>query len=149
MRARSIPAPRSAEQLRQDHAQLEQRFEDLIKRSTLGDWRDCDAVWSAFSDQLAEHMRHEEEELLPAYADSSPEAGAVAQKLREEHTSIRHLLDSIGLDIQLHAIRAASIRRMVAMLREHAEQESRTLYLWLVAHAKTSRAAADPPSPAS
>lgn len=135
MRARAIPSPRSAEQLRQDHAQLEQRFEDLIQRSTLGDWRDCDAVWSAFSEQLADHMSYEEEELLPLYAESSPEAGAVAQKLREEHTSIRHLLDSIGLDIQLHAIRATSIRRMIAMLREHAEQESQTLYVWLVTRA--------------
>lgn len=148
MRTRSIPPPRSAEQLRQDHAQLEQRFEDLIKRSTLGDWRDCDAVWSAFSAQIEDHMRYEEQELIPAYADSSPEAGAVTQKLCEEHTSIRHLLDAIGLDIQLHAIRAASIRRMVSMLREHAEQENLTLYPWLVTHAQKSRAAADGTSPA-
>jgi hemerythrin superfamily protein len=146
MRARSTPSL-SPEQLRQDHSHLEQHFEDLIRRATLGDWKDCDAIWDRFGRELEAHMRYEEAELLPDYADSSPEAAAVAQQLRAEHTIIRQLLDGIGLDIQLHAVRAVGIRRFVSALRAHSEREDKTLYPWLRARAKPP--AASRPEPAA
>lgn len=80
-------------------------------------------------------MLYEEKELLPAYADSSPEAAQLAQQLRAEHTIVRQLLDGLGLDIQLHLIRAVALERFITALRQHAQLEAETLYPGLLTRA--------------
>lgn len=139
MRPETAPSPLSAEHLRQDHDRMDRRFEDLIERAQRGSWRECDAVWTEISDELDAHMLYEEHELFPAFARSSPEAAQVAQELRAEHSIIRQLLDGLGLDIQLHLIRAVAIERFVEALRQHARRESETLYPWLLLRAPVPR----------
>ena len=95
---------------------------------------DCFALVAAFRNleqQLREHMRAEEELVLPAYTEAFPED---ATAVRDAHAAIRKQLDQTALDIELHAVRLVSIRALLALLDEHAKAEDLRMYPWAQVH---------------
>lgn len=140
------PTVRPAKQLQEEHDRLDRAYDTLLKTAERGDWRDCDAIWDGFCRLLEVHMRYEEDALFCAFAATGPMAAEEAAKLQAEHQHIRQQLTQLGVDIQVHAIRASALAALIASLREHALRESLTLYPWLAATATataTERTAAN------
>jgi hemerythrin-like domain-containing protein len=133
-----------ASRLLAEHRELDARFEDLLSRAESGEWSLCDAVWDELSRKLDAHMRFEEEELLEPFAGSSAAAAYDAVHLRREHQAIREVLERLGIQVQLHALRETEVRALVELLRAHAERENRALYPWAAAVARSAPAAARP-----
>ena len=124
----SIAKSLSSERLQSDHKRLELLFDSLSVLASLGDWRVCNAIWVAFSDEVEAHMRLEEEELLPTFASSSPAATHQACQILMEHERIRDELDRVGMELQLCSFRASGVKELVEQLRANAQRESTTLY---------------------
>jgi hemerythrin-like domain-containing protein len=114
--------------LREEHAVLDARFEDLCARARRGDWSDVDEVWDDFTDDLEAHLAYEEHDLFPLLVEQAP---ALAKRLVAQHEMIRRRLVELGIEIQLHTVRAQTLVQLVDMLREHARLESEQLYPWL------------------
>ena len=132
----------SADALRDEHERLDRQFADLCNRADSGDWQVCDEIWDAFAADLEDHLAYEERFVFPDYERSSDEAAFRAIDFHREHRFIRSQLAEIGIDIQLHVIRAWRIEAFVAALRTHAEHERETFYLWLAARQADARAGA-------
>jgi iron-sulfur cluster repair protein YtfE (RIC family) len=122
--------PRAVQHLREDHDAFEQRFDDLCARARTDDWRYLDEVWDTFVDDIEVHFAFEEEVLFPVLAEKSPDDRAVVDRLLAEHAEVRSTLQQLGVQIQLHEIRAETIDRLVTQLRTHAALERERLYPW-------------------
>lgn len=78
-----------------------------------------------------EHMSAEEEEILPAYEKTMP---ADASRILATHDELRRQLMRLAIDVELHAVRAHQLERLIATLREHARQEDLYMYAWAQIH---------------
>ena len=114
--------------LREEHAVLDARFDDLCTRARAGEWQDVDEVWDDFADDLEAHLAYEEHDLFPLLVEQAP---ALVERLVAQHEMIRARLAELGVEIQLHTVRARTVEGFVATLREHAQLESEQLYPWL------------------
>jgi hemerythrin-like domain-containing protein len=121
---------RAVRHLREDHDAFERRFDDLCARAQTDDWRYLDEVWDAFVDDIEDHFAFEEEVLFPVLGEQGPEERALVERLVAEHAEVRGTLQQLGVQIQLHQIRAETIERLVTLLREHAALERAHLYDW-------------------
>jgi hemerythrin-like domain-containing protein len=83
--------------------------------------------WSRFERELSSHLDLEEHEILPAFARAHL---AEAQGLRDEHTAIRAALTEMGVDLDLHCLRADRVEAFIQLLRAHARREDGLLYPW-------------------
>ena len=119
---------RTARRLHDDHVDFELRFDDLMGRALMGDWRDLDEAWSSFASDLCDHLVFEEQAVFPVYAEQSKECRRLVEKLTAEHETIRELLDEIGVSVQTHEVRAYTIAALVQLLREHAALENTRIY---------------------
>jgi iron-sulfur cluster repair protein YtfE (RIC family) len=119
---------RSARRLHDDHVDFELRFDDLMARALMGDWRDLDEAWSSFASDLCDHLAFEERAVFPVCAEQDKECRRLVAKLTAEHDTIRELLDEIGVSIQTHEVRAYTIAALVQVLREHAALENARIY---------------------
>ncbi|HWB82327.1 MAG TPA: hemerythrin domain-containing protein [Nannocystaceae bacterium] len=128
---RSTPdLARAVQHLREDHEAFEHRFDDLCARARTDDWRYLDEVWDAFVDDIDDHFAFEEEVLFPVLAEKGPDDRVLVERLLAQHTEVRGTLQQLGVQIQLHEIRAETIDRLVTLLREHAALERERLYSW-------------------
>jgi hypothetical protein len=113
------------------HRSLRRAAEDLMARAHEDDCLSLVTEFRAFEKQVLEHMRAEEDIMLPGYADACPEE---AQAIRRAHETIRKQLERTALDCELHSIRIEAIRNLLAMLDDHAKYEDRTMYPWAQVH---------------
>ena len=120
-----------ARRLRDDHLAFETRFDALRNRAEAGAWRELDADWSPFVRDLEDHLRFEEAQVFPEYSRWGPECRDLVDALSAQHAEILRALESLGLQIQLHEIRATTIERFVDLMRKHAEIENARVYPWL------------------
>jgi len=120
-----------ASALRADHRRIEAGLVDLCERARCGEVRECDEIWERFSADLERHMQFEERHLFPVYARTGPIAAATVAALGREHQLLRARLAQLGIDAQLHQLRADKIESFVAALRVHAALEDRTFHPWL------------------
>ncbi len=116
-----------------DHERFDARFETLCTICRHGDWADVDRQWGSFEKDLRAHMAFEERELFDDFAATGDGPADVVATLKAQHTELRKLLGQLGIETQLHAIRADSIDAFVQALRLHASVESAHLYPWLEA----------------
>jgi iron-sulfur cluster repair protein YtfE (RIC family) len=126
--------PGHARRLADDHRRLQQIFDDLCARARGGDWHDLDQVWDGFAADLEDHFTFEETMVFPAFAQRGAHCRRVVSVLVREHAEIRRLLEELGLQIQLHEIRAATVEALVDRLRAHAELEDLEVYPWADLH---------------
>lgn len=113
------------------HRSLRRAGEDLMARAYEDDRHSLVVEFRTFEKQILDHMRAEEDIILPAFAEECP---AEAADIRDAHATIRKQLERAALDIELHAIRLEAIRTLLAMLDDHAKHEDRTMYPWAQVH---------------
>ena len=120
----------AAERLRAEHARLEEVYARLIDAYRDGDWDDVCAAWKPFESALRAHMDAEEKHVFPMFVTTSPrEAG----ELLAEHAELRRMLETLGVNIELHAFPLAAAEELIRRLREHGEREERVFYPWIEA----------------
>jgi hypothetical protein len=139
-RPASAPPTRTARRLHDDHVDFVARFADIEERARSGDWQELDEVWSRFAADVEAHLVFEEREALPILARQGLHERALVRHLQADHAAIRHLLDEIGAQIQLHVIRAATIEVFLELMRDHAAVEDERLYPWLAGRASAAAA---------
>jgi hemerythrin-like domain-containing protein len=113
------------------HQDIERAFEALAARAHEGDPVALRAEWTAFEAELESHLDMEERELIPLFCEQHPEE---ARALCDEHAEIRAALTQLGIDLDLHALRADAVTAFVEKLRAHARREDRLLYPWVERH---------------
>ena len=110
-----------------DHASIERRISRLVTAARMDDWDRLHAAWSEVERDLNAHLTVEEELMLPRFERHD---AAHAAEIRAQHTRIRAQLQALGVDLDLHALRADAVEAFVAELKEHAACEERALYSW-------------------
>ena len=113
--------------LAEDHRRLDRSFGALVVRAQGGDPIQLRAEWQAFERGLLHHLDLEEREILPGFARDNEED---AEMIRQEHAAIRETLVEMGIDLDLHLLRADAVQRFCDRLRAHAAQEEAALYRW-------------------
>jgi len=113
--------------LPEHHRRLEEACTELLGVSHGDDTRALGAAWRRFEAEVLDHLAAEEEVMLPAYEEVAP---AAAHEIRDDHARIRALLTTLGLEVELHVIRAETVRWLVDALRDHARREDETMYVW-------------------
>lgn len=113
--------------LSEDHQHLDRLFGDIVASCLRGDHVSVRPDWERFERELSSHMDLEEQEILPAF---SREHRGEAEGIREEHARIRAALLEMGIDLDLHCLRAERVEAFVALLRAHARREEALLYPW-------------------
>jgi hypothetical protein len=83
--------------------------------------------YRAFEKAVLEHLAAEEDELLDAYA-TYDQSDAIT--IRERHADLRRQLDKIGIEVELHSVRATALRTLIETLQMHARDEDRGMYPW-------------------
>lgn len=111
-----------------DHDRLDRVFQTIVTRAYGGDFQQLETEWSAFQDALLGHLDAEERNLIPALAKDRPRE---AQTLLEDHRLIRIQLLQLGVDLDLHCLRAEKVDAFVDALRAHAHREENIFYPWV------------------
>ncbi len=117
--------------LAEHHREIEAACTALLARTYADDPRELVAQYKLFERAIVEHLDAEEQLILPAYSAEDP---ADAQAILAEHGAIRHALNRIGIEVELHLVRARSVHALVELLREHAGREDQTMYPWAQVH---------------
>lgn len=113
------------------HDQIEAACDALRACAHTGDLRDVITRYRSFERAVLEHLKAEEEEILPAYARHAP---ADAESIRATHDELRGQLYRIGVDVELHCVREKTLDRLVTALQAHAAHEDRKMYPWAERH---------------
>jgi len=111
-----------------DHHRLDRAFDAIVMRAEGGDFQQLEREWLAFQRALLQHLEAEERHLIPALAKDRP---AEAQVLLDEHAGIRSKLLELGVDLDLHCLRAQRVEAFVEALRAHAHREENIFYPWV------------------
>ncbi|HTQ04732.1 MAG TPA: hemerythrin domain-containing protein [Polyangiaceae bacterium] len=119
-------------ELSKQHAALEETLKRLNEAAACPDPRVLQQAWSSFEGDLLRHLELEENTVIPLYAAAHHDE---AHALLSEHDRIRDVVFELGLRCDLHAVRRASIERLLRMLRSHAEREDASLYRFIDTHA--------------
>ncbi len=117
--------------LAEHHRATEQACTALLARRYSDDPLELVAHYRSFEHALLEHLAAEDELILPAYAEHAP---TEAQAIRDDHAAIRKALNRIGLEVELHVVRAHSVNELVDSLRAHAAREDTVMYPWAQVH---------------
>lgn len=132
----------AASHLHDDHVAFAQRFDELCALARHGDWPGLDDVWDGFVRDVEAHLELEERQLFPRLAKQGRENLVLVDKLVVDHVLIRRLLADIGLQIQRHAIAAATIDGLVALTQKHAAIEDERIQQWAQRELADARARA-------
>jgi hemerythrin superfamily protein len=120
-------APSAKLFLADHHERIEEACRDLLSETFADDPRALCHRWRAFEAEVLDHMAAEEEVVLPACARFAP---AEVEAIRVEHERLRDLLGQVGMEVELHAVRADTVQRLIGCLEEHARREELALYPW-------------------
>ncbi len=110
-----------------DHQHLERSFQAIVNAAWRGDPASLGEQWRGFERQLLAHLDTEEGDLIRLYGEYEP---LEARELLAEHQQIRVTATEMGIDLDLHSLRAARVQAFVDQLRAHAQREERLLYPW-------------------
>ena len=133
---------RTSEDLRADHARIENVYADLTRAYRRGDWREVQAAWTTFELSLRAHMDFEERHLRHAFARANP---VETKALLAEHAELRILLSTLGVAVDLHVVREPQIDELLTRLRAHSAHVEHLFSVWLDADSSTRGAPAERP----
>jgi len=108
-----------------DHDRLDRAFQAIVTRAYGGDFQQLEAEWLIFQRAL---LDAEEKHLIPALAEDRPGAARI---LLDDHALIRAKLLELGVDLDLHCLRAERVEAFVEALRAHAGREESMFYPWV------------------
>lgn len=127
MNPTSPPDSTPGERLEREHRSLNACLAQLICAAREGDPIDLRVAWRTAEHSLLTHFALEEELLLPVFARRHPDEAAL---LLAEHAAIKNQLLEIGLNLELHIVRAEDVECFARSVRDHGRREERTLYRW-------------------
>ena len=134
------PAPATTTEVKarllSDHRALEQLLAQLACAIDGANPPTLCEQWTRFEQSLRDHLDTEERYLFPLVALAHRSA---VEDLRAEHQHIRSALSELGVAVDLHTLRKASVDELIVYLQQHALREDQTLYHWLDASAATQR----------
>lgn len=113
------------------HRLIERRLAELCAESRGDDRPALRACWDRFESALADHLRAEEQFILPEFGRTNPDE---ARALLAEHTRIRALVAELGVGVDLHQLSAPIAEQLTAALTAHARREDAVLYPWAARH---------------
>ena len=108
-----------------DHRGVEAALDVLLDAARRDDGVTLSVVWTEFERRLRGHMEGEEALLLPLFEAQHAE---VAQRVRDDHATIRERLAKIGVLVDLHQVRLGQLLELQDLLKAHAEWEDRGIY---------------------
>jgi hemerythrin superfamily protein len=111
-----------------DHHRLDRAFQAIVTRAQGGDFQQLEGEWLIFQNALLGHLDAEERHLIPELAKDRP---GEAQKLLDDHAHIRARLLELGIDLDIHCLRAERVVAFVETLRAHANREENIFYPWV------------------
>ncbi len=111
-----------------DHVALEELLAQLTSAIEGANPPELCEQWTRFEQNLRDHLDTEERCLFPL-VDSAHRSDV--ETLRAEHQHIRRALSELGVAVDLHTLRKASVDELIAYLRRHALREDRSLYEWV------------------
>ncbi len=118
--------PTLQDELRADHAQLEQDLSELLAAAERGESREFEQRWGDFESRLLAHMEAEERHIFPLFERAEAEE---VRALREEHATLRALLgEAAGPEPQPVLMQQAA-SRLARALEKHGGRESGLLYV--------------------
>ena len=87
------------------------------------------AAADTFINALAEHLRHEEEQLFPALGEASPDADASLGPLRKEHVSLREFASRLAQRMSMDDFEGAADVALTCLeaLLKHLKREERAI----------------------
>jgi hypothetical protein len=106
-------------------------MERLVVQAQGNDPIELRAGWTAFERELLLHLELEEAEILPGFARHDPTG---ARAILADHAEIRSALLEMGLNLDLHLLRAEVVEDFVKRLKDHARREEAALYPWAERH---------------
>lgn len=113
--------------LAESHQRLQEELAELFRSIRMMTPERTRQVWDRLDRELRDHLRLEEQRVLPLFeVHSSAEAAA----LRAEHHQILRKLDQLGVDLDLHNFDEERAEELVELLRAHVARAQRTLYAW-------------------
>jgi hemerythrin-like domain-containing protein len=115
-------------QLLSDHRALEEllvRLESALDGASAAEL--CEQ-WTRLELNLRDHLDTEERCLFPGVAADHRDE---VEELRAEHEHIRCALSELGVAVDLHTLRKASVHEFIAYLQRHALREEHSLYQWI------------------
>jgi hemerythrin superfamily protein len=113
--------------LRDDHHRLDALFEMLLNAVHVDDSALADTIWTEFERSVLDHLEVEEEHMIPLLARETPEE---AEGILAEHRKLRTLLAELGVALEIHLVREATVEELIGSLRAHAAREEALLYRW-------------------
>jgi iron-sulfur cluster repair protein YtfE (RIC family) len=108
------------------------RLDDMLDRVEIdveaGNWSEARRGFALFRRELEEHMRLEEELLLPALGPASQVGDGPAFVMRGEHPQIRELLEVVEIALENEYPIGEVTDALEATLADHNLREERLLY---------------------
>jgi iron-sulfur cluster repair protein YtfE (RIC family) len=108
------------------------RLDDMLDRIEIdveaGNWSEARRGFLLFRRELEEHMRLEEDLLLPAVGLKLQIDGGAADLVRTEHPLIRELLEVIAVGLENEYPIGEATDALEATLADHNAKEERLLY---------------------
>jgi hypothetical protein len=111
-----------------DHVRLDRAFQAIVTRAYGGDYQQLEGEWVTFERALQQHLDAEERTLIPALAQDRP---GEARVLLEEHARMRVTVLQLGVELDLHCLRAERVEAFVDALRAHALRAENIFYPWV------------------
>ncbi len=117
--------------LREEHAFSGRQLAEVSRLARAGQAEQCELIWEVFVRDLEQHMQHEEDLFLPAFAKTGVAPDLWASQLRAEHKELRSRCQTISSELAAPAAALTSLHELERQLLEHTERESLVLYPWL------------------
>jgi hypothetical protein len=121
------PATNEPLPLSEHHEELEAACAALRTSAFAEDPLDVISRYRNLEHAVLEHVKIEEDLILPAYARHAPADAAV---IRVAHEELRRQLYRLGIDAELRMLRLEAIDRLIATLREQAAYAALRMYPW-------------------
>jgi hypothetical protein len=126
------PLPNAPRLLLPDHhCKIEAACEALRACTYADEPHDLVVRYRSFEREVLEHLKAEEDSILPEYEKYAPVDAAMVSAA---HDDLRRQLFRIGVDVELHCVRAEALEHLVQTLRSHAAHEDRGMYPWAETH---------------
>lgn len=126
--------------LARDHRRVQALLDGLLDDFEEDDRADLRDSWKRFEEGLSAHLAAEESYLLPQFARVEPEEAA---RLAADHDAFRARLAELGVGVDLHSVRLATVRELADALEAHARREDELFYRWAEGASASDRAAVE------